>query len=132
MNLDPIASASEATLRANQAVLQSAQGPKPAAPERDPAELARQFEGILVRQMLAESMKGIVEGPKGQQTYGYFISEALSDGITKGGGFGLRSVLELQLRGQDDARRAADRHKEAFAAGAQTGAAQARGIGSHK
>jgi len=61
-------------------------------------------------------MKSLIDGPEGQQGYGYFISEALSDGITKGGGLGLRSVLEFQLRGQDDARRAADLQKQAFAA----------------
>lgn len=132
MNIDPIASSPDSKLLASHAGVSGASGPKPAVPERDPAELARQFEGILVRQMLAESMKGVIEGPKGQQTYGYFISEALSDGITKGGGFGLRSVLELQLRGQDDARRAADRQKQAFADASHAGAGQPKGIGSHK
>jgi Rod binding domain-containing protein len=132
MNLDPITSSPDAKLLAHQAGFPVAHGPKPAVPERDPAELARQFEGILVRQMLAESMKGIIEGPKGQQTYGYFISEALSDGITKGGGFGLRSVLELQLRGQDDARRAADRHKQGFVEGPQTSGGHAKGLEAHK
>ncbi len=132
MNLDPIASSPDAKLLANHAALSGSHGSKPAVPERDPAELARQFEGILVRQMLAESMKGVIEGPKGQQTYGYFISEALSDGITKGGGFGLRSVLELQLRGQDDARRAADRQKQAFADASHTVSGQTKALGFQK
>lgn len=94
--------------------LAAGQGPKPSSPAQDPSELARQFEAILVRQMLAESMKSLLDGPEGQQTYGYFISEALSDGITRGGGFGLRTVLEAQLRGQGDARQAAERQKQAF------------------
>ena len=93
------------------------QGPSPGVPSRDPSELARQFEGILVRQMLAESMKSLLDGPQGQQTYGYFISEALSDGITKGGGLGLRSVLESQLRGQGEARQAAELRKQALSEG---------------
>ena len=131
MNLDPITSSPDAKLLAHQAGFPVAHGPKPAVPERDPAELARQFEGILVRQMLAESMKGVIDGPKGQQTYGYFISEALSDGITKGGGFGLRSVLEVQLRGQDDARRAAEQHKAAFSGGPQKSAGAAKPPGAH-
>jgi Rod binding domain-containing protein len=131
MKLDSISSATDLGVLANQPAFPGAQGPKPGAPEQDPAELARQYEGILVRQMLAESMKGVIDGPKGQQTYGYFISEALSDGITKGGGFGLRSVLEVQLRGQDDARRAAEQHKAAFSGGPQKSAGAAKPPGAH-
>jgi Rod binding domain-containing protein len=115
MNIAPISSSLGGELLSPAIALSANQGPRPGVPARDPSELARQFEGILVRQMLAESMKSLIDGPKGQQSYGYFISEALSDGITKGGGLGLRSVLECQLRGQGDARRAADLHKQAFA-----------------
>jgi len=72
----------------------------PAKKVSDPSEVARQFEAILVRQMLSESMKSVLEHGKDGQVYGYFISEALADGITKGGGLGLRSILESQLRQQ--------------------------------
>lgn len=116
MNIAPISTSLSADLLSPESGLSANQGPKPGKPVRDPSELARQFEGILVRQMLAESMKSFIDGPKGQQSYGYFISEALSDGITKGGGLGLRSVLEVQLRGEGDARRAAELRKQAFAA----------------
>jgi Rod binding domain-containing protein len=68
---------------------------------KSPEDVARQFEAILVRQMLEESMKPLLEGAGGGHMYGYFISEALADGITKGGGLGLRSILEAQLRLQD-------------------------------
>ncbi len=87
---------------------------KPGAPARDPGEVARQFEAILVRQMLSESMKSLVEGSEGQHAYGYFIAEALSDGITRGGGLGLRSVLESQLRGAGEALQAAEQRKAAL------------------
>lgn len=66
----------------------------------DPKEVARQFEAILVRQMLSESMKSMLEHGKDGQVYGYYVTEALADGITKGGGLGLRSILETQLRQQ--------------------------------
>jgi flagellar protein FlgJ len=62
--------------------------------------VARQFEAILVRQMLSESMKSMLEHGKDGQVYGYYLTEALADGITKGGGLGLRSILESQLRQQ--------------------------------
>lgn len=66
--------------------------------QADPTEVSRQFEAILVRQILSESMKSLLENGKDGQVYGYFITEALADGITRGGGLGLRSVLETQLR----------------------------------
>lgn len=114
MNIAQISPSIDAGMLSPETQLSVNQGPKPGVASRDPSELARQFEGILVRQMLAESMKSLVDGPKGQQTYGYFISEALSDGITKGGGLGLRSVLESQLRGQGEARQAAELRKQAL------------------
>jgi Rod binding domain-containing protein len=114
MNITQISSPAGLDPLAGQPGLAQTQGPKPGLPERDPSELARQFEAILVRQMLAESMKSLIDGPDGQQNYGYFISEALSDGITRAGGMGLRSVLEAQLRGQGEARQAAERQKQAF------------------
>jgi Rod binding domain-containing protein len=66
--------------------------------QKNPEEISRQFEAILVRQLLSESMKPLLEAGGGGQMYGYFISEALADGITKGGGLGIRSILEAQLR----------------------------------
>lgn len=81
----------------------------------DPSEVARQFEAILVRQILSESMKSMLEHGKDGQVYGYYLTEALADGITKGGGLGLRSVLESQLRQQTPAQ------------SGETGAAQATG-----
>ena len=73
-----------------------------AGKSKDPSEVARQFEAVLVRQILSESMKGLLEEGEGAQVYGYFIEETLADGITKGAGIGLRSVLEGQLRKRTD------------------------------
>jgi Rod binding domain-containing protein len=50
--------------------------------------------------MLSESMKSMLEHGKEGQVYGYYLTEALADGITKGGGLGLRSIVESQLRQQ--------------------------------
>jgi Rod binding domain-containing protein len=111
MNIASIQSGMGATLGTPEATLGPNGSSKPGAPARDPGEVARQFEAILVRQMLSESMKTLVEGSEGQHAYGYFISEALSDGITRGGGLGLRSVLESQLRGAGEALQAAEQRK---------------------
>lgn len=63
-----------------------------------PDEVARQFEAILVRQMLSESMKPLLQNGKAGQAYSFMLTDALAEGITKGGGLGLRSVIEAQLR----------------------------------
>lgn len=63
------------------------------------ADVSQQFEAILLRQMLGESMKPLLEnGPSGQ-VYGYMLTDALATSLSKGGGLGLASVLQSQLGG---------------------------------
>ena len=63
----------------------------------DVKKVSQQFESILVRQFLSESMKSLLEeGPSGQ-VYGYMLTDSLADSISKGGGLGLCSVLQTQL-----------------------------------
>lgn len=69
---------------------------------KDPSEAARQFEALLVKQILSESMKSMFEHGEGSQVFGYFLEDTLADGITKGGGMGLRSIIEAQLRQRSD------------------------------
>jgi Rod binding domain-containing protein len=54
--------------------------------------------------MLSESMKSFLEQGQSGQVYGYFVTDALAETMTKGGGLGIRSVIEAQLR-QDPVRR---------------------------
>ncbi len=66
----------------------------------DPAKIAQaaqQFEGILLRQILNESMKPLLENGPGAQVYGYFLTGSLADSIGKAGGLGLGNVLQTQL-----------------------------------
>lgn len=64
-----------------------------------PAEASRQFEAILVRQFIDESMKSLTEsGGSGGQVYGYFITNTLADAMTKGSGIGLSNILQAQLK----------------------------------
>jgi len=73
--------------------------PNSAAPA-DPAKIAkvsRQFESILLRQILGESMKPLLQaGPSGQ-VYGYMLTDALAQKISDAGGLGLAHVLQAQL-----------------------------------
>jgi Rod binding domain-containing protein len=66
----------------------------------DPAKIAQaaeQFEGILLRQILSESMKPLLENGPGAQVYGYFLTASLAESIGKSGGLGLGHVLQAQL-----------------------------------
>ena len=69
-------------------------------PENDPAKVAhatQQFEGVLLRQILSESMKPLLDKGPGSQVYGYFLTGSLADSIGKAGGLGLGHVLQSQL-----------------------------------
>ena len=60
-------------------------------------KVSQQFESILLRQFLTESMKSLLEeGPSGQ-VYGYMLTDTLADSISKAGGLGLCSILQAQL-----------------------------------
>lgn len=61
------------------------------------AEAAQQFEGILLRQFLSESMKPLLQGGSGGQVYGYLLTESLASSLVKGGGLGLSSILQAQF-----------------------------------
>jgi peptidoglycan hydrolase FlgJ len=68
--------------------------------QNDPARIAQaaeQFEGILLRQILSESMKPLLENGPGAQVYGYFLTGSLAESIGKAGGLGLGNVLQTQL-----------------------------------
>jgi flagellar protein FlgJ len=71
---------------------------------RPPAEqvraVAAQFEAILLRQFLQESvgsmMGGAKAGPEGN-VYGYLLTDVLAGKLAEGGGLGLARVLQQQL-----------------------------------
>lgn len=78
------------------------------APKPSPAEVqkaTRQFEAILVRQLLAPAIDPIMnggslgggEGGSGGGVYGYLLTDTLATSIAEGGGLGLATVLSRQL-----------------------------------
>lgn len=78
----------------------------PSIPEEDKqAEALRQFEGILLREVLRDTVESMVgAGIEGGQTqkavYSHWMANQLIDSLTAGGGLGIaRTVQEaLQLR----------------------------------
>lgn len=77
--------------------------PKPLAgmPQAEQAKAAAgQFEAILVRQFLQESVGSMMGGEKGGPTgnvYGYMLTDVLASKLTEGGGLGLSKILQQQL-----------------------------------
>lgn len=69
-----------------------------AAPEVQSAEVASQFEAILVRQLLAPTMTSML-GKEGaaSNVYGDMLTDTLAQQLTRGGGLGLGQLLQHQL-----------------------------------
>ena len=64
-------------------------------------EVARQFEAILVRQMLTEARKSESSGNKVDDgIYNDMVNTQLADSMTRDGGFGLAQSLKTQLTHQ--------------------------------
>lgn len=87
------------------ASLSGSQGPS-SAPLRGahtPAEqrkaVAGQFEAIMLRQLLSESVGSMVGGEDSAQgsVYGYLMTDVLAQKLSAGGGMGLSKVIERQL-----------------------------------
>lgn len=69
----------------------------------DPAEqrqaVGEQFEAILIRQFLAQSLGSLMGDGKagGGGVYGYMLTDSLAEKLTQGGGMGLAPVITRQL-----------------------------------
>lgn len=78
-----------------------------------PADLqkaSRQFEAILVRQMIGPAIEPMMSGGSlggkedsgsGVGVYAYMLTDVLSNSITQGGGLGLSAVISRQLSPAD-------------------------------
>ncbi len=68
------------------------------------AEVARQFEAVLLRQILQDIRKPLLAPAEGDATangiYGDMINNQMADSITKSGGFGLAKSLVAELSHQ--------------------------------
>lgn len=109
--MNPLASVSSVTRSAGPAL--SPEG-RPAAPARTSAadlqKASRQFEAILVRQMLGPAIEPMMNGGSlggsessgsGGGVYGYMLTDVLANSITEGGGLGLSGVIGRQLSPKD-------------------------------
>ena len=73
-----------------------------ASKQEQVAQLASEFEGILIRQYLDEALAPMNPedgffGAKGSPMYDQLIKDSLTSSITKSGSLGFSSVLQAQL-----------------------------------
>jgi Rod binding domain-containing protein len=70
-------------------------------PTADQAKAAAgQFEAIIIRQMLQDSVGKIMQpssGDSGGGIYGYMLTDMLASKIAEGGGLGLGQIISRQL-----------------------------------
>src|SRR5262245_52029565 len=70
------------------------------------AEVSRQFEAVLLRQILAQAQKPLFKSSfdnaesSSNSIYQDMITQQLADRISHGGSFGFAKVLEKQFAGQ--------------------------------
>ncbi len=98
------AQAPVATAAAHRAAVSLAQGGNAKAIKNLPASeqvkaAAGQFEAILLRQFLQDSVGGLMGGDKsgGGNVYGYMLTDVLASKLSEGGGLGLAHILQQQL-----------------------------------
>jgi flagellar protein FlgJ len=98
MNIAPIKSSVDA---ANIPVEELA-GNKKLTEQQKIAEASRQFEAIMLRQILSESQKPVItseftDNSTAAGIYQDYITNTLADSMSKSGTFGLAKVFEQQL-----------------------------------
>jgi flagellar protein FlgJ len=108
MDVSPVSSGSYA------AALPGLLGQPARAAAGTPAEqrhaAAAQFEAILLRQFLQQSvgsMMGSAQGASGE-IYGYLLTDVFAQQIAAGGGLGLSKVIQQQLTPRGEAAAAAE------------------------
>jgi Rod binding domain-containing protein len=80
--------------------------------------VTEQFESVLVKQFLNDALKPMFKGvfnedSEGHRLYRHFFTDALSESIAQGGGFGVSSILQQQLAPKQSAIPLSDENKEA-------------------
>ena len=71
------------------------------------AAVSDQFESVLVKQFLKEALKPMFKGVFNEdggahRMYRHFFTDAISESIASGGGFGVSTILQQQLQSDDD------------------------------
>jgi Rod binding domain-containing protein len=91
-------------VEASQLPLEALAGNKNVSDADKVAEVSRQFEAVLLRQILQDIRKSVLAPAEGDPTttgiYADMINNQLADSISRSGGFGLAKSLSSQLTHQ--------------------------------
>ena len=71
------------------------------------AAVSDQFESVLVKQFLKEALKPMFKGVFNEdggahRMYRHFFTDAISESIASGGGFGVSTILQQQLQNDSE------------------------------
>lgn len=69
--------------------------------------VSQQFESVLVKQFLNDALKPMFKGVFNEdggahRMYRHFFTDAISESIASGGGFGVSTILQQQLQNKGD------------------------------
>ena len=75
---------------------------KHASEQQKVAAVSQQFESVLVKQFLKEALKPMFKGVfnedgNAHRMYRHFFTDAISESIASGGGFGVSTILQQQI-----------------------------------
>jgi len=91
-------------IEASQLPLESLAGNANISDSDKVAEVSRQFEAVLLRQIMQDIRKPVLAPAQGDATangiYGDMINNQMADSISRSGGFGLAKSLAAQLTHQ--------------------------------
>jgi Rod binding domain-containing protein len=79
---------------------------KHATQQQKNAAVSQQFEAVLVKQFLKEALKPMIKGVfsddgNANRMYRHFFTDAISESVASGGGFGVSNILQQQLSQND-------------------------------
>ena len=92
---------------------------KHATEQQKVAAVSQQFESVLVKQFLKEALKPMFQGVfnedgNAHRLYRHFFTDAISESIASGGGFGISTILQQQI-GNTNAKPSTDGQHEPVA-----------------
>ena len=79
---------------------------KHATQQQKNAAVSQQLEAVLVKQFLKEALKPMIKGVfsddgNANRMYRHFFTDAISESVASGGGFGVSNILQQQLSQND-------------------------------
>jgi len=102
MNISPIPTQSQSPVDTSNIPVEDLAGNKRLTEQQKIAEASRQFEAIMLRQILSESQKPVItseftDNSTAAGIYQDYITNTLAESMSKSGTLGLAKVFEQQL-----------------------------------